>query len=78
MKAGPCGSEQCWWPWASAAFWMRRESWTPRQTIGQWWPLAIVGWPLVEMAAARRITLGGVDLRRRRRDAARGRAGLGR
>ena len=29
------------------------------QTIGQWWPLAIVGWPLVEMAAARRITLGG-------------------
>ena len=23
------------------------------QTIGQWWPLAIVGWPLVEMAAAR-------------------------
>ena len=29
------------------------------QTIGQWWPIAIVGWPLVEMAAARRITLGG-------------------
>ena len=29
------------------------------QTIGQWWPLAIVGWPLVEMAAARRVTLGG-------------------
>jgi len=28
-------------------------------TIGQWWPLAIIGWPLVEMAAARRITLGG-------------------
>ena len=20
------------------------------QTIGQWWPLAIVGWPLAEMA----------------------------
>jgi hypothetical protein len=30
------------------------------QTIGRWWPLAIVGWPLVEMAAARRVTLGGV------------------
>jgi hypothetical protein len=29
------------------------------QTIGQWWPLAIVGWPLVEMAATRRVTLGG-------------------
>ena len=29
------------------------------QTIGQWWPLAIIGWPLVEMAAARRVTLGG-------------------
>ncbi len=30
------------------------------QTIGQWWPLAVIGWPLVEMLAARRITLGGV------------------
>ena len=30
------------------------------QTIGQWWPLAVIGWPLVEMAAARSITLGGV------------------
>ena len=30
------------------------------QTIGQWWPLAVIGWPLVEMAAARRVTLGGV------------------
>jgi hypothetical protein len=29
------------------------------QTIGQWWPLAILGWPLVEMAAAKRVTLGG-------------------
>ena len=29
------------------------------QTIGQWWPLAIVGWSLVEMAAAKRVTLGG-------------------
>ena len=29
------------------------------QTIGQWWPLAIIGSPLVEMAAARRVTLGG-------------------
>jgi sugar phosphate permease len=30
------------------------------QTIGQWWPLAVIGWPLVEMGAARRVTLGGV------------------
>lgn len=30
------------------------------QTIGQWWPLAVIGWPLVEMFAARQITLGGV------------------
>ncbi len=30
------------------------------QTIGQWWPLAIVGWALIEMVAGRRITLGGV------------------
>ena len=30
------------------------------QTIGQWWPLAVIGWPLVEMSAARRLTLGGV------------------
>ena len=30
------------------------------QTIGQWWPLAVIGWPLVEMSAARRVTLGGV------------------
>ena len=30
------------------------------QTIGQWWPLAIIGWPLVEMLAAWRVTLGGV------------------
>jgi hypothetical protein len=30
------------------------------QTIGQWWPLAVVAWPLAEMAGARRITLGGV------------------
>jgi hypothetical protein len=29
------------------------------QTIGQWWPLAIIGWPLVEMAAARSVTLCG-------------------
>jgi hypothetical protein len=28
------------------------------RTIGQWWPLAIVGWPLAEMAAAKRVTLG--------------------
>jgi hypothetical protein len=30
------------------------------QTIGQWWPLAVIGWPLVEMLATRRFTLGGV------------------
>ena len=30
------------------------------QTIGQWWPLAVIGWPLAEMLAARRVTLGGV------------------
>lgn len=30
------------------------------QTIGVWWPLVIVAWPLAEMAAARRVTLGGV------------------
>jgi len=30
------------------------------QTIGQWWPLAVIGWPLVEMAAARRLTALGV------------------
>jgi hypothetical protein len=30
------------------------------QTIGQWWPLAVIGWPLVEMLATRRVTLGGV------------------
>ena len=29
------------------------------QTIGLWWPLAVVAWPLGEMAAARRVTLGG-------------------
>jgi hypothetical protein len=30
------------------------------QTIGQWWPLAIVGWAISEMHAERRVTLGGV------------------
>lgn len=30
------------------------------RTIGQWWPLAVIGWPLTEMIAARRVTLGGV------------------
>ena len=30
------------------------------QTIGQWWPLAIVGWALAAMLAERRVTLGGV------------------
>ena len=30
------------------------------QTIGAWWPLVIVGWAVVDMVAARRITLAGV------------------
>ena len=30
------------------------------QTIGQWWPLAVIGWALSEMLVARRVTLGGV------------------
>jgi hypothetical protein len=30
------------------------------QTIGQWWPLAVVGWAVTEMLAERRVTLGGV------------------
>jgi len=30
------------------------------QTIGQWWPLAIVGWAIAEMLGERRVTLGGV------------------
>ena len=30
------------------------------QTIGQWWPLAVVGWAICEMLAERRVTLGGV------------------
>ena len=30
------------------------------QTIGQWWPLAIVGWAVADMLGERRVTLGGV------------------
>ena len=30
------------------------------QTIGQWWPLAVIGWAIAEMPAERRVTLGGV------------------
>jgi hypothetical protein len=30
------------------------------QTIGQWWPLAVVGWAIAEMLAARRVTVGGI------------------
>jgi sugar phosphate permease len=30
------------------------------QTIGKWWPLAIVGWAIAEMLGERRVTLGGV------------------
>jgi hypothetical protein len=29
-------------------------------TIGKWWPLVVVAWPLAEMVTARRLTLGGV------------------
>jgi sugar phosphate permease len=29
------------------------------QTIGEWWPIAVVGWALAEMLGARRVTLGG-------------------
>jgi hypothetical protein len=30
------------------------------QTIGQWWPLVVIGWPLAEMLSARRVALRGV------------------
>ena len=30
------------------------------QTIAQWWPLAVIGWAVSEMLAARRVTLGSV------------------
>ncbi len=30
------------------------------ETIGQWWPLAIVGWAVAEMLNVRRVTFGGV------------------
>ena len=30
------------------------------QTIGQWWPLAVIGWAIAEMLAKRRVTVGGV------------------
>jgi hypothetical protein len=30
------------------------------QTIGQWWPLAIIGWAVSEMVTGRRATPGGV------------------
>jgi hypothetical protein len=30
------------------------------QTIGQWWPIAIVGWAIAEMFGVHRVTLGGV------------------
>ncbi len=28
------------------------------RTIGEWWPLAIIAWPLLEMLAARSLSLG--------------------
>jgi len=30
------------------------------QTIGQWWPLAVIAWAVSDMLVARRTTLGGV------------------
>jgi sugar phosphate permease len=30
------------------------------QTIGQWWPVAILGWAASQMLTVRRVTLGGV------------------
>jgi sugar phosphate permease len=30
------------------------------QTIGQWWPVAIIGWPLAEMLTTRRVSIGGI------------------
>jgi hypothetical protein len=30
------------------------------QTIGQWWPLAVVGWAIAEMLGERRLTRGGI------------------
>lgn len=30
------------------------------RTIGQWWPLAVIGWPVTGMLAARRVTFAGV------------------
>ena len=29
-------------------------------TIGAWWPLVIIGWAVVDMGAARRVTLAGI------------------
>jgi LiaF transmembrane domain len=29
------------------------------QTVGEWWPVAIIGWPIAEMLAARRISIDG-------------------
>jgi hypothetical protein len=30
------------------------------QTIGQWWPVAVIGWATSELLSARRLTLGGI------------------
>jgi LiaF transmembrane domain len=30
------------------------------ETVGQWWPLAIVGWAVADMATQGRLTFGGV------------------
>jgi hypothetical protein len=29
------------------------------QTVGRWWPVAIIGWGLADMVADREVTLGG-------------------
>ena len=30
------------------------------QTVGEWWPVAIIGWPVSEMVAKRRISVDGI------------------
>jgi hypothetical protein len=47
LALGPCGILDA----AGVADWS--------QTIGQWWPLAIVGWAIAAMLTERRVTLGG-------------------
>lgn len=32
----------------------------PGETIGRWWPVAVIGWSVTEMLVARAATLGGI------------------